>query len=226
MMVNCSVNGRPSLSTAVNKSTLARSRSSPTSSSLPYNNKNDNVTHNRSQSVPGGELRDEILDGLDLLLETYQRAKRLVVNDVLLLRYVWLEADKDQSNTIKPNEIGGVLDKINYCQLKKSQLSDLYDNFAKVIALDKKQRKLGLTFEQTCTLLHKIKRDSWVVKPVNQYWNVVSYLTVERVLVWYIVDTLLVYCCNDRCEISRFPSSSFHFVHFDMCVFYSIPEKL
>ena len=28
-----------------------------------------------------------------------------------------------------------------------------------------------MTFEQTCTLLHKIKRDSWVVKPVNTYWN-------------------------------------------------------
>ena len=32
-------------------------------------------------------------------------------------------------------------------------------------------RRQGLTFEQTCTLLHKIKRDSWQVKPVNTYWN-------------------------------------------------------
>ena len=128
-----------------------------------------------------GESPDEILDGLDLLLETYQRAKRLVANDVLLLRYVWLEADKDQSNTIKPNEIGDVLDKINYYQLNRSQLSDVYDKFAKVIGLDKEQRRQGLTFEQTCTLLHKIKRDSWVSKPVNHYWNIVSSLSILSV---------------------------------------------
>lgn len=170
MMLNASSTSSSPLKTLA-RSTLGRSSSSPVSSSSPMNN----ISSSNRNSSHGQEVsRDEILDGLDLLLQTYQRAKRLVVNDVLLLRYVWLEADKDQSNTIKPNEIGGVLNKINYCQLKKSQLADLYDNFAKVIGLDKKQRNLGLTFEQTCTLLHKIKRDSWVVKPVNQYWNIVS----------------------------------------------------
>jgi hypothetical protein len=114
--------------------------------------------------------RDEVLDSLDRVIQTYQDAKRQVSNDVLLLRYVWLDADKDRSNTIKPNELGGVLDRVNY-QMKKSQLNDLYDNFAKVIGLDRQDRRLGLTFEQTCTLLHKIKRDSWMVKPINQYWN-------------------------------------------------------
>lgn len=77
---------------------------------------------------------------------------------------------QDKTDTIKPHELGGVLERINY-QMKKTQLADLYDNFSKVIGLERKHRRLGLTFEQTCTLLHKIKRDSWVVKPVNQYWN-------------------------------------------------------
>jgi hypothetical protein len=38
--------------------------------------------------------RDEILNALDTIIGTYQRAKVMVSNDVLLLRYVWREADK------------------------------------------------------------------------------------------------------------------------------------
>ena len=38
--------------------------------------------------------RDEILDRLDHIIYTYQEAKRKVGTDVLLLRYVWLDADK------------------------------------------------------------------------------------------------------------------------------------
>lgn len=63
-----------------------------------------------------------------------------------------------------------MLDRINYFVPKKD-LHKLYETFAKVIGLDRKLRRQGLTFEQTCTLLHKVKRDSWVVKPVNTYWN-------------------------------------------------------
>lgn len=38
--------------------------------------------------------RDEILDALDHIILTYQEAKLKVAHDVLLLRYVWLDADK------------------------------------------------------------------------------------------------------------------------------------
>ncbi|KAG7363402.1 phosphatidylinositol-specific phospholipase C, X domain containing protein [Nitzschia inconspicua] len=114
--------------------------------------------------------RDQVLDALDRVVQTYQAAKRQVSNEVLLLRYVWLDADKDKTNTIKANELGLLLDRINY-QMKKSELNGLYDNFSRVLGLKSRDRKHGLTFEQTCTLLHKIKRDSWVVKPINQYWN-------------------------------------------------------
>lgn len=38
--------------------------------------------------------RNEILDALDQILHTYQEQKTRVSNDVLLLRYVWLDADK------------------------------------------------------------------------------------------------------------------------------------
>jgi hypothetical protein len=36
--------------------------------------------------------RDEVLDALDLILKTYQQQKQRVSNDVLLLRYHWLDA--------------------------------------------------------------------------------------------------------------------------------------
>ena len=38
--------------------------------------------------------RDEVLDALDHIILTYQEAKLKVAHDVLLLRYVWLDADK------------------------------------------------------------------------------------------------------------------------------------
>ncbi len=43
--------------------------------------------------------RDTILDALDNVLDTYQRQKRLVSNDVLLLRYHWMDAVSDKVGT-------------------------------------------------------------------------------------------------------------------------------
>ena len=40
--------------------------------------------------------RDDILDGLDRLLETYQRQKNRVSNEVLLMRYTWLNVVLDK----------------------------------------------------------------------------------------------------------------------------------
>ena len=77
---------------------------------------------------------------------------------------------QDKSNTINPTELGRVLDRINF-HMKKSQLNVLYEKFGKTIGLDRKMRRQGLSFEQCCPLLHKIKRDSWMVKPINQVWN-------------------------------------------------------
>jgi phosphatidylinositol phospholipase C, delta len=37
--------------------------------------------------------------------------------------------------------------------------------------MDRAQRRKGLTFEQCATFLHKVKRDSWIVKPVNVIWD-------------------------------------------------------
>lgn len=145
--------------------------------------------------------RDAILDALDDILKTYQEQKRRVSNDVLLLRYHWLDAVSDKvpyhhialifcvvSNSIhsltptlfshqwqdaqriKSNELQKLLQEMNYL-LKPRELNDVYEKFARAIGLDRKLRRQGLTFEQTCTLLHKIKRDSWIVKPVHLYWN-------------------------------------------------------
>lgn len=114
--------------------------------------------------------RDEILDALDGVVQAYKSAKVRVANDVLLLRYIWLDVDKDKSNTINSTELGKVLDRINF-YMKKTQLYASYEKFAKQIGLDRRSRSRGLTFEQCVTFLHKLKRDTWQVKPVNQLWN-------------------------------------------------------
>ena len=44
--------------------------------------------------------RDTILDALDNVLDTYQRQKRLVSNDVLLLRYHWMDAVSDKVGNV------------------------------------------------------------------------------------------------------------------------------
>mmetsp|Transcript_20162 Transcript_20162/g.57833 ORF Transcript_20162/g.57833 Transcript_20162/m.57833 type:complete len:882 (+) Transcript_20162:131-2776(+) len=114
--------------------------------------------------------RDEILDALDRLLHGYQQAKKRVGNDVLLLRYIWTDVDRNKTNMINAAELGAILDRINY-YMKKSQLNSAFEQFAKVIGLDRSERKRGLTFEQVVTFLHKLKRDTWQVKPVNQIWG-------------------------------------------------------
>ena len=77
---------------------------------------------------------------------------------------------QEKSQFINSNELGRLMERMNY-QFKKDYVCDVYEKFARAIGLDRKMRRQGLTFEQTCTLLHKIKRDSWIVKPINQYWN-------------------------------------------------------
>jgi hypothetical protein len=49
-------------------------------------------------------------------------------------------------------------------------LNDEYNKFTKLLELSKAERKRGLTFDQCATFLHKVKRDTWQVKPVHQIW--------------------------------------------------------
>ena len=76
---------------------------------------------------------------------------------------------QDRSNTLNATKLGKVLDRINFHM--RQSLSDEYEKFAKMIGLDRSHRRRGLTFEQTVTFLHKIKRDTWQVKPVVEIWN-------------------------------------------------------
>jgi hypothetical protein len=55
--------------------------------------------------------------------------------------------------------------------MKRQELTATYEKFGKTIGLDRSMRRKGLTFEQCCTFLHKVKRDTWLVKPVNVIWN-------------------------------------------------------
>jgi hypothetical protein len=114
--------------------------------------------------------RDEICDALDSILRAYQTIKTRVSSDILLLRYVWLDVDRDKTGYVTASQVGKVLRAINF-NMKQKDVHAAYDIFGKVIGLDRAKRRRGLTFEQSATFLHKIKRDSWMVKPVNVLWN-------------------------------------------------------
>jgi len=113
-------------------------------------------------------LRDQICTLLDSLLDAYQVAKVKVAREVLLLRYSWIANHKN--NRLSVTQFGKVLQEINFV-MKPKELNSAFDYFGKVISLDRKERRIGLTFEMSATFLHKIKRDSWMVKPLQVLWN-------------------------------------------------------
>jgi phosphatidylinositol phospholipase C delta len=125
------------------------------------------------------EERNVICDALDRVLVAYARGKKRVAYDVQLLRYVWALSFASTNSTdvlqieqrMSEKHIRNMLQEINY-SVKTREITKIYDGFGKVIGLDRAARKHGLTFEQTATFLHKLKRDSsWKLKPVVVIWN-------------------------------------------------------
>ena len=99
--------------------------------------------------------RDAICDTLDAILLAYQRGKIRVSTDVLLLRYVFLDVDKEKTGFVNVSQIGKVLQAINFNMKQKDVVAN-YEQFGKVIGMDRAQRRKGLTFEQAATFLHKV----------------------------------------------------------------------
>lgn len=117
------------------------------------------------------EIRNEICSTLDRILLAYQRGKTRVAHDVQLLRYVWLHLDKkDDDGRVGVGAWPRILQEINFV-MKPRDVQLSYDKFGKIIGLDRAQRRRGLNFEQSAVFLHKMKRDQWMVKPVNVIWN-------------------------------------------------------
>ena len=54
--------------------------------------------------------------------------------------------------------------------MKKGDSDKLYHSFAKMIGLERSERRKGLSFESTVTILHKVKRDTFLRKPVVENW--------------------------------------------------------
>ncbi len=114
--------------------------------------------------------RNEIVLALNKLLQRYNQAKTRVGNDVLLLRHIWNDVDKNGDNSINCSEFREILKRINVGK-KKAEVEKMYNGFGKMIGLDKNGRKIGLSFEQCVTILHKTKRDSgFKAKPVREIW--------------------------------------------------------
>jgi hypothetical protein len=102
--------------------------------------------------------RDEICDTLDRILKAYQRGKVRVSTDILLLRYIWLDIDKEKKGYLSCNQFAQILTAINFNVMKPRDLLTAYEKFGKVIGLDRAQRKKGLTLEQSATFMHKVCR--------------------------------------------------------------------
>lgn len=99
--------------------------------------------------------RDEICDTLDQILTAYQRGKIRVSTDLQLLRYIWLDVDKEKTGYVTVQQIGKVLQAINF-NMKQKDVITAYDKFGKVIGMDRSRRRKGLTFEQSAIFLHKV----------------------------------------------------------------------
>ncbi len=69
---------------------------------------------------------------------------------------------QDNSNTINEKEMGELLNRINF-QVKEKNPSTVYQKFARTLGLLREQARKGLTFDQCVMLLHKTKRDCWVL---------------------------------------------------------------
>jgi hypothetical protein len=126
--------------------------------------------HTVDLMAPTHAQRNEICHALERLLIAYQHGKTRVAKEVQLLRYIWLDVDPDKTGYVTVNQFGKILQQLNY-PIKARDLQNTYDKFGKVIGLDRVTRRRGLAFEQSATFLHKLKRDSWIVKPVNVIWN-------------------------------------------------------
>jgi len=63
--------------------------------------------------------RADVLEALDALREAYSQAKVKVSNDVLLLRYIWADVDKDRTDTINSKELADIFNRINFFQEKR-----------------------------------------------------------------------------------------------------------
>ncbi|KAL7577087.1 hypothetical protein ACA910_019694 [Epithemia clementina (nom. ined.)] len=63
-----------------------------------------------------------------------------------------------------------VFPQINFF-MKPKDVQSNYEKYGRVIGLDRRRRRRGLTFDQLADFLHYIRRNSWVVKPVTALWN-------------------------------------------------------
>lgn len=99
--------------------------------------------------------RNEICDVLDQILTAYQRGKIRVSTDLQLLRYIWLDVDKEKTGYVTVQQFGKVLHAINF-NMKQKDVVTAYDKFGKIIGMDRMTRRKGLTFEQSATFLHKV----------------------------------------------------------------------
>ncbi|MEM1010511.1 MAG: hypothetical protein AAGJ35_16070 [Myxococcota bacterium] len=90
--------------------------------------------------------RDPLLEAFNVLLRAYQEAKTKVGNEILLLRYIWLDVDQQKTGLLPEDKLASVLQRINLYK-KRRDLHNDYLKFGRVLGLDRGQRRKGLTFD-------------------------------------------------------------------------------
>ena len=103
-------------------------------------------------------------------IKAYSENKINFGKDVLLMRHIWIDVDKDQSFYISLSEVKTLMNRINF-YMEKKKIEDMYRTMGRIIGLDRQSRKRGLTFKQCVLLFHKVKRDTWTKKPILRIWN-------------------------------------------------------
>ena len=124
--------------------------------------------HTLDLMAPSYDLRTKVCDALDRILRTYEQSKTRVANDVLLLRYAWLQFGHTSDSQVPASALAQIVALMNF---KPKEFYESYEKFGKVTGLDKRQRRRGLSFEQSAAFLHYLRRNSWMVKPVTVIWN-------------------------------------------------------
>jgi phosphatidylinositol phospholipase C delta len=120
--------------------------------------------------------RDDILQGLLNVMEQYQIYKQQASKEVLLMRYLWRDVDKDHSETLDERELLSVMRKVSMNHKLTTDCKARLKMFAmKKMKWDKKKARSGYSFDQAVTFLYHMQNQarsgsSTSRHPIDKLW--------------------------------------------------------
>ncbi len=110
-------------------------------------------TETLSVLVADDRQRQELVDCLLQMRDTYQRAKSRVANEELLLRYIWYDVDVNRDGRIASTEFSKIMNRIN---LYASNAGKRYQDY--MVANGKSNDKAGLNLFECVQLLETLAK--------------------------------------------------------------------